>query len=248
MYSLNKAEPSPYDDRDWMAESIYQEEIILPKTLDYRPDLMPIRNQGLQGSCAAQSAACIKEWQENKDINFQQAMSPQFIYNNRKNQDSEGMYARDVMKILSKKGCCSESIYPYGKIESPQKIDNVIFEKAKNFVIKSYAKINTIQGLKKALFINGPCYIAFPVYNYGIRMWKPINKEKRNGGHAMTVVGYNNEGFIIRNSWGEYWGNNGYCIYSYQDWGSHWEVWTTIDEKSYEVPENKKKGCFCFFK
>ena len=68
-------------------------------------------------------------------------------------------------------------------------------------------------------------------------MWKPNIGEKRKGGHAMTVVGYNKIGFIIRNSWGPYWGDMGYCNYPYSEWGSHWEAWTTIDDKSFIVPE-----------
>ena len=71
-------------------------------------------------------------------------------------------------------------------------------------------------------------------------MWKPRTGDKRQGGHAMTVVGYNEEGFIIRNSWGPYWGNDGYCTYTYADWGSHWEIWTTIDDKSYIKPPSPK--------
>ena len=73
----------------------------------------PVRNQGSQGTCYAQSAACMKEWQEKKDINSSDYFSPQFIYNNRINQDSSGMNMRDLMKILHKTGCCYESDYPY---------------------------------------------------------------------------------------------------------------------------------------
>ena len=43
------------------------------------------------------------------------------------------------------------------------------------------------------------------------------------------MVGYNKEGFIIRNSWGTEWGDNGYTLYKYSDWGHHWELWTTVD-------------------
>ena len=224
--------PSPYDERDWFVSSIY-ENLSLPEKIDYSQILNPPRNQGEQGSCAAQSAACMKEWQEKKDIGYEGLMSPQFIYNNRENQESEGMHCRDVMKILSKKGSCFEDDYPYGKIEDPSLINSSVYQKASNFKIKNYAQINTINELKKAIYLNGPCLIAFPTYNYTNRMWIPQKGDKPLGGHAMTVVGYNAEGFIIRNSWGTNWGDNGYCIYPFYDWGSHWEIWTTIDDKSF---------------
>jgi len=229
----NYTTPSPDDNRDWIAESIYLTCHMLPEIVDHRKKLQAIRNQGQQGTCAAQTAACMKEWQEFHDVGFNKYMSPQFIYNNRTNQQSEGMYGRDVMRILSKIGSCSEDIYPYGKIESLTDISDSSKDEAENFKIKSYAQVKTIEGLKKAVYINGPCYIAFPVYNHTTTMWKPLNRDKRQGGHAMSVVGYNKEGFIIRNSWGPYWGDNGYCTYNYLDWGSHWDCWTTIDEKSY---------------
>jgi hypothetical protein len=46
----------------------------------------------------------------------------------------------------------------------------------------------------------------------------------------MAVVGYNSKGFIIRNSWGEHWDDNGYCLYPYEDWGCHDEIWTVVNE------------------
>ncbi len=38
---------------------------------------------------------------------------------------------------------------------------------------------------------------------------------KHWGGHAVTIVGYNETGFIIKNSWGIDWGDEGYAIVSY---------------------------------
>ena len=230
---LCKTIPSPEDNRDWNASNIYKKKTV-DESRDLRPSLPPIRNQGTQGTCAAQSAACMKEWQEKKDYDFEGYMSPQFIYNNRGNQNSEGMFGRDVMRILSNIGSVEEAVYNYGKIESVETIKPEYYDLAKIHKIKSYAGIFDVGSLKKALSVNGPCYIAFPVYNFSDKMWLKENETNEiQGGHAMTVVGYNSVGFIIRNTWGQNWGDDGYCLYAYSEWGSHWEIWTTIDEKSY---------------
>ena len=58
------------------------------------------------------------------------------------------------------------------------------------------------------------------------------------------LVGYNEDGFIVRNSWGHNWGNQGYSIYEYNDWGSHWEIWTTIDlDNDIKYIPSKNKCC-----
>ena len=99
--------------------------------------------------------------------------------------------------------------------------------------IKNFARVETIDSLKYSLYQNGPCLIAFPVFNYGMEMWKPeFENQSTSGGHAMTVVGYTDDSFIIRNSWGYHWGDKGYCYYKFEDWGSHWEIWTTVDKKT----------------
>lgn len=239
---------SPVDNRDYIAETIFSDGE-LPEEYSTRSDLMPVRNQGSQGTCLAQTAACIKEWQERKDINFTDYMSPQFVYNNRQNQDSSGMHTRDGMKILHKKGICPEVVYPYGTFD---KIPESTFEMAKNNVIASYASVNTIETLKQAIHKNGPCLIAVPVYNYGNRMWKAESETQSTlGGHAMSVTGWTKEGFEIRNSWGDRWNKDGYTIFPWEDWGLQWETWTTVDEKSGNPikpkPEPKKKNFFLRF-
>ncbi len=37
-------------------------------------------------------------------------------------------------------------------------------------------------------------------------------------GHAFVIIGYNQQGFLIQNSWSEAWGSGGRAILSYEDW------------------------------
>jgi hypothetical protein len=46
-------------------------------------------------------------------------------------------------------------------------------------------------------------------------------KDRADGGHAIAIVGYTREGFIIQNSWGKKWGYNGFAILPYEDWMLH---------------------------
>ncbi len=231
---------SPIDNRDLIAENLFPQMRSLleplPIILDYRDELKSIRDQEEQGTCAAQTGCAMKEWQE-RDIT-KAKLSPQFVYNLRENKPQEGMYGRDLMRILQEYGICHEKSYPY---YSTHEIPKEVFQEAKNLVIKSYARVDSMEGLKESLFRNGPCYIAFPVYNYESKFWFQKDNESYLGGHAVTVVGYNEDGFILRNSWGKYWGNKGYTTYPYEEWGKHWEIWTCIDAES--VPE--KQGCKC---
>ena len=233
-YKLNII-PSPPDSRDWKYETIVKGSIInFPETLDWRMSMFTVRDQGYQGSCAAMSGAAMKDWQEIKDVGVNEYMSPQFIYNNRENKISEGMTIRDLMHILKDIGTCRESLHPYGNIEPPSQ---VAYADAAEYMIAGYASIESIDGLKTALFENGPCVIALPVYNYTTRMWFKRLGDTQLGGHAMTSVGYDSNGFIIRNSWGDDWGDEGYTIFPYEDWGLQWEVWSTIDADSFPSPD-----------
>ncbi len=244
--------PSQLDERDYQVEAIYHTPISLPPSFNYLDEMNPPRDQGTQGSCSAMTAAAIKEWQERKELGYEGYISPQFIYNLRGNKPSEGMTPRDTMKILKNVGSLPETIYPYN---SRKQITGGLKRKAYNFKIQGYGKINTIFCAKSALIADGPLYIGLPVYNPdNLKFWVQENPRQRMmGGHAVCVVGWTEDSFILRNSWGRSWGIDGHCFYPFDEWGAHWEVWSAIDadscmNKLNEILELKVKKKKCWFK
>ena len=122
LFNLKK---SPHDPRDYMVESIYPDTVVLPEVYDLRPQMQPIRDQGQQGTCSAQTAAAMKEWQELVDVYFRAYMSPQFVYNSRPNKGEEGMTPRDTMDVLFKIGIVPENSYTYGTFTPITKMSSI---------------------------------------------------------------------------------------------------------------------------
>ena len=49
---------------------------------------------------------------------------------------------------------------------------------------------------------------------------------KATDGHAFALVGYDEDGFIVQNSWGDGWGTRGLAILTYEDWIEHgYDCW-----------------------
>ena len=73
---IYNAKKSVEDERDFIYEDLIKFNYNgLPVFVDYRNQLQPIRNQGDQGTCYAQSAACMKEWQEFQDYNLNERLN-----------------------------------------------------------------------------------------------------------------------------------------------------------------------------
>jgi C1A family cysteine protease len=244
--------PSEFDERDYRIESIYHTPVSFPTEYSLIDKLKPIRDQGMQGSCSAMTAAVIKEYQERKDIGFTEYMSPQFVYNLRRNKPEEGMTPRDTMQILHRYGIVSEEQYPYN---TTKEITQELLRRANKHRIRSYARVHDINGAKSSIIANGPLYVGMPVYDeLNNKFWRQTPSHQQFlGGHAIAIVGWNSVGFIIRNSWGEQWGRDGYSYYPYEDWGHHWEIWTLVDADSSQhkleaIVDNYNKkhrsGCF----
>ena len=53
---------------------------------------------------------------------------------------------------------------------------------------------------------------------HGKPTWVIEPSKVEMGGHAFLIAGYNDDGFLVQNSWGTSWGNNGYATLRYDDW------------------------------
>jgi hypothetical protein len=55
-------------------------------------------------------------------------------------------------------------------------------------------------------------------FKEGIWVIPRLPGQAAHDGHAVAIVGYNDRGFLIQNSWGPTWGSGGYAILPYEDW------------------------------
>lgn len=91
--------------------------------------------------------------------------------------------------------------------------------------IDYYACIQDQETLKSSIFTNGPCIVCLPVYNYDEEFWRG---DDLKGGHALVAIGWDKNGFILRNSWGYGYGVEGLGTISYNDFKYIYELWTVI--------------------
>lgn len=199
--------PSKIDGTEKIFE--VEENIVIPDSYSYRDVLTNVLNQGNQQICVPCTLSAYLNWKENlKDGSNKDNKIKLFdIYKNRSNL-GEGMSYKDAFKFLRKKGVKSDS--------------GVI-------TINSYGKINSSMMLKYALIMNGPCFGALPVYSNRCDFWKQKYKEDLEGYHAVALVGYNEDGIIVRNSWGDNFCDKGYTVLPYSDFDKLLEIWTILD-------------------
>lgn len=222
---------SPDNPNDTIFESLAEGPIgfflnEMPLEFDLRRWAQPSRDQGRRGTCAAFAGSGIREIQAHKSDQFEEYLSPEFIYYHRDNKPLNGMHGRNVFQIMQRIGSVPESDYPYDNKDTPSP---ELYRLAAKFKIANFAKITTCDGLKKALLEIGPCYLQLPLYSNRPYFWRSRDGEKPNGGHAVTVVGYTINGFILKNSWGNTWHDSGCIIFPYEEWHIQLECWVGID-------------------
>ena len=93
-------------------------------------------------------------------------------------------------------------------------------------LIMEYALVHSEQALKTAITVNGPCLAGMSVRDS--RRPDFWNGTKQEGMHGVAVIGWNDKGFIIKNSWGEDFGNNGTVILPHERFSEFKEIWTII--------------------
>ena len=88
-----------------------------------------------------------------------------------------------------------------------------------------YFRLRSWPQIKYSIVANGPCIFALPVRSEDTEFWKG---SQNMGGHAITCIGFDDEGFILQNSWGPQWGNYGRTKLLYEDINYIIEAWGVI--------------------
>jgi C1A family cysteine protease len=202
----------------------------LPKVIDLRSHCSSVENQGDLGSCTACALVgnleYIKKITLKRTINF----SRLFLYYNerviRHTQKSDsGASIRDGIKSLVKTGDCLERLWPYDANKFAIKPPKTCYREAEDLQITKYYRIHTTSEMKQTLSLGFPFVFGFAVYESfespivaktGI-VPMPRPDERVVGGHAVMAVGYDDtkKCFVVRNSWGTSWGDNGYFFMPY---------------------------------
>ena len=191
-------------------EHIYSTDLNkLPAHYSYKRFLPSIIDQGTLSICVPCSLSAYLNWKENLNTGSKKDNKIKYmdIYNARTNY-GDGMSFKEALHYLRHHGVQSN---------------------AGTLKIDSYAMIKNEISLKAALIANGPCIGGLPVYNYSNEFWKKNPGDSLIGGHAISIAGYDDTGFLIRNSWGRSFGDNGYTHIKYEDLKSFYEIWTIIE-------------------
>lgn len=180
----------------------------LPKKYTFAPFLSPVGNQGSDPYCIPYSIGTWLNWKENIKTGAKLDYHIKYsdIYDSKKSS-GEGMTYQEAFNYLKTKGVKTD--------KGIKKITEAGF-------------ITTPILLKQAILANGPCFGALPVYNSEIDTFWEKTGGSIEGWHSITIVGWDEKGYIIRNSWGTSFGNRGYVTIPYEDANLFREIWTIL--------------------
>lgn len=221
------------DVRDYIAHANTPDENIPEEFI--LENLPSVKNQGAVGSCVAHALALVAEYYSRKETGNRVQMSTGYIYGNRmySTHKGSGMYTRDALKTMTKYGDVPFEYFP-DNVEVPYAIElfenrvNELEPLGYNYKFKAYYKLENEKDIKAHLLSNNPVIMSMYWYDdikikNGV-MQTNLIKTKNTGGHCMVIVGWNETGWIVQNSWGYMWGDKGQFVMPYdipmkESWG-----------------------------
>lgn len=171
-------------------------------------------------------------------------VSPYMLYSMARRYDEfpghkadEGSSLRGALKGWYKHGACSNELWRTLDMPpaSPDEPARDWWQESAKRPLGAYYRIDTraVTDMQLAIRDVGVIY-ASAICHAGWDEGSNLTPAKRkgwtipyrkadpgDGGHAFAMVGYDAHGFLILNSWGDRWGDQGLATLTYQDWLDH---------------------------
>jgi C1A family cysteine protease len=212
----------------------------IPRTLDYRRICTSVKDQGSCGSCWAFAAVGAFEAnliRHNPTLAGHLDLSEQCLFSQ---EDScEGGSVVNALSYLMEYGTVPEEYCPYiaedrrdlhkSLCAEPQTVFKISeFEREDKkpdssfFSKKNSGTSEWIDSVTKKLLEKGPMIASMNIqkdfWSYGKGIYRSVTR-RSDGMHAVVLVGYNipERYWIVKNSWGTNWGDDGYALISWDD-------------------------------
>jgi C1A family cysteine protease len=183
-----------------------------PASMDWRDKngVSPVKDQGQCGSCWAFSAVGYLESQSliknQKLVTYseQQLVDCDHLGD----QGCNGGLMQTALKYVQANGIESDKDYPYRARDQSCSFDkSKVIAKTSNIKCYEGVQTNTIQGYVASV---GPLSIAvdassFQSYHGGVLQCRGSSLN-----HGVLLVGYTQDSWIVKNSWGKNWGEKGF--------------------------------------
>lgn len=206
----------------------------LPKSIDLRRIMSPIRNQGSLGSCTGFTVGTglVESLMIEHLRDPLVQVSPLFLYYctrsiNRATNKDTGATLRDTMKTVAKYGICPESSWPYDISVFQKKPPREAYKAAQDFKINRYYRVKDLKDLKVSIACQNPVVLGMHLFSSfesretvksGVAPFPDFENEDYLGGHAMMACGWDDRKgcVLLRNSWGRGYGEGGYVWVPYE--------------------------------
>lgn len=223
----------------------------LPSKVDLADRMPPVSNQGQQNSCVAWATAyAMRSFHEKQSNNWEydapvtggrgdRVFSPAFVYNQINGGRDDGSVMENALELLVRRGAAPWSVMPYSDRDYKTQPNSQQVAAASKYRLERYRRIaaTDLETIKAELAAGRPVIFGMGVDDAFYQLKAQPYDQKGGqfyGGHAMTLVGYDDSktsprgqrgAFKIINSWGQGWGDRGFGWISYQQWTKE-QPWT----------------------
>lgn len=239
---LTALQQSPIDPRDHIASLPII--TVLPTSVDMKPDVFEVENQGSFGSCTANAGCSALEMIYKRRKTPVDLSRLYLYYYTRKFSGITGdlgAYPRDIGKALKEYGVCLETTWEYTAEKLELEPSVVATTEAVQFKIASYEQLigDKVLQIKNAVAQGIPVLLTMVVHNsffsvsgeWHGQTWDTVTSPTNTvaGLHEVLVIGYDDSSqrLLVENSWGPSFGDGGFfgMPYSIANSSAVGELW-----------------------